>query len=161
MNFRYSYANRFKMTKMMTFSTKQDLIAQIGQTDQLFLHNNTPELALQRGQLRLELLTLSQQHGEKIYFLQQAIGILEQARLYFHDMPQTLFIELSIVLTQSYIIYFQLTQQQPFLLIAQQIIKPLSHHQQLKIYQLLREIAQLQQQPAMEKYWQQKIEKWR
>lgn len=144
---------------MMKFSTKQDLVAQIGQTDQQFLYNNTPELALKRGQLRLELITLSQQHGEKIYFLQQAISILEQARLYFNEMSQTLFIDLSILLTRSYILYFKLTQQQPFLLIAQQIIKPLSHHQYLKIYQLLQEIAHLRKQPSMEKYWQQKMEK--
>lgn len=137
---------------------KQQLIADIGTTDQLFLQHNTAELALQRGRLRLQLVELSQHDKEKIYFLQQAIAILEQARLIFDDIELSIYLELSIVLAQTYLSYYHLTQQIHFAVIAQQIIKPLAHHQHLQIYQLLQHCAIAQQQSAMAQYWQQKID---
>ena len=39
--------------------TTQPIIQRIGETDQLYLQGNTPELALERASLRLELLILT------------------------------------------------------------------------------------------------------
>ena len=59
----------------------QQVIARIGETDQLFLSNNTPELALERADLRLQLVVLSHIRQEQLHFLQEAIVLLEQARI--------------------------------------------------------------------------------
>lgn len=61
--------------------TTQPIIQRIGETDQLYLQGNTPELALERASLRLELVMLSQVRQEQTYFLQEAIVLLEQAGL--------------------------------------------------------------------------------
>lgn len=134
------------------------MIAQIGETDQQFLQQNSPELALQRGQLRLQLVTLSKQKGEQIYFLQQTLAILEQARLEFDDIDLNLYLDLSICLARAYMVYFECTQDQKFAIITQQILKPLSHYQRIEIYQLLLESAKAQHHQAMQKYWQQKLQ---
>ena len=47
-----------------------NIISRIGETDQLYLTNNSPELALERGDLRLELATISHSKQEQIHFLQ-------------------------------------------------------------------------------------------
>lgn len=137
---------------------KQQLIADIGTTDQLFLQHNTAELALQRGRLRLQLVLLSKQAQERVYFLQQAIAILEQALLIFDEIELALYLELSIALAECYLTYYHFTQQQHFALIVQQILKPLAHHQHLTIYQFLQQSAEAQQQSAMAKHWHNKAE---
>ena len=48
----------------MSENTKQ-IIARIGETDQLYLQENTPELALERGDLRLQLVLLSNAKQEQ------------------------------------------------------------------------------------------------
>ena len=45
------------------------IIQRIGETDQLFLQGNSPELALERADLRLQLVGLSKNHQEQVYFL--------------------------------------------------------------------------------------------
>lgn len=138
--------------------TSSYLITQLGETDQQFLQQNSPELALQRGQLRLQLVALSKQKAEQIYFLQQALAILEQARLEFDDIDLNLYLDLSICLAKVYMMYFECTQDKKFAIITQQILKPLSHYQRIEIYQLLLESAQAQGHQAMQKYWQQKLQ---
>lgn len=133
-----------------------ELIAQLGETDQQFLQQNSPELALQRGTLRLALVNASQRAEEQRYFLQQAIVILEQARLEFAEMPMALYLALSMQLAKTYLAYFDLTQEQRYALIAEQILKPLAHHQQIELYKLLMQSAQAQQHPALASHWQKK-----
>lgn len=137
---------------------KPSLIQKLGETDQQFLIQNTPELALQRGQIRLALVEISQRQQEQLYFLKQAIVILEQARIEFDDIPLSTYLALSIQLAKTYMTYFDLTQQQHFALIAEQILKPLAHHQQQDIFQLLILAAQAQQHHAMAKHWQKKAQ---
>ena len=48
----------------MSNETKH-VIARIGETDQRYLSNNTPELALERAELRLQLVVLSHLRQEQ------------------------------------------------------------------------------------------------
>ncbi len=45
-------------------ASSQQIIQRIGETDQLYLQGNSPELALERADLRLQLVTLSQLRQE-------------------------------------------------------------------------------------------------
>lgn len=135
---------------------QRQLIQQLGETDQQFLQQNSPELALQRGQIRLKLIQISKQKAEQLYFLQQTLVILEQARLEFDEMPLSLYLDLSILLAQAYLVYFELSQQTRYALIAQQILKPLAHHQSIEIYQVLIQAAHAQQHNAMAQHWRKK-----
>ena len=54
----------------MSNETKQ-VIARIGETDQLYLNGNTPELALERAELRLQLVLLSHVRQEQFFFFKQ------------------------------------------------------------------------------------------
>ena len=55
------------------FENTKQIIERIGETDQLYLTNNTPELALERADLRLQLVVFSNSRQEQIHFLQEAI----------------------------------------------------------------------------------------
>ena len=67
------------------------IVARIGETDPLYLENNTPELALERAQLRFELVKFSQVRQEQIHFLQEGIVLLEQARIEYEEIPMSLY----------------------------------------------------------------------
>jgi len=86
--------------------TPKEIIARIGETDQLFLNGNTPELALERADLRLQLVTISQLRQEQVHFLQEAIVLLEQGRIEFEEMPLDLYINLSLHLVKAYMRIF-------------------------------------------------------
>lgn len=131
----------------------QHIINRLGETDQLYLQDNQPALALERGNLRLELVCLSNNKPEQIYFLQEAVAILEQARIEFEEMPLELYLELSIQLAKAYMLYFELEQQQHFALIAQQILKPLAHYAHGDIYFLLAYAAISKQELAFTRHW--------
>ena len=49
-------------------ASSQQIIQRIGETDQLYLQGNSPELALERADLRLQLVTLSQLRQEQVHF---------------------------------------------------------------------------------------------
>ncbi|PWF32506.1 hypothetical protein DBB30_32945, partial [Yersinia pestis] len=66
----------------MRLTTKQ-IIQRLGETDQLYLKGNTPELTLERADLRLQLVTLSELRQEQRHFLQEAVVLLEQGRVEF------------------------------------------------------------------------------
>ena len=117
----------------MSNETKH-VIARIGETDQRYLSNNTPELALERAELRLQLVVLSHLRQEQLYFLQETIVLLEQARLEYDEIPLQLYLDLSLTLAKAYMIYFELSKEQRFALITQQILKPLAHHEHADIY---------------------------
>lgn len=117
----------------MSNQTKQ-VIARIGETDQLFIESNSPELALERADLRLQLVVLSHLRQEQLHFLQEAIVLLEQARVEYEEMPLSLYLNLSLCLAKAYMIYFELTKEQRFALITQQILKPLAYTEHLEIY---------------------------
>ena len=64
----------------MRENTKQ-IIQRIGETDQLYLQGNTPKLALERAELRMQLVLLSNSRQEQIHFLQEAVFYLNRAVL--------------------------------------------------------------------------------
>lgn len=134
----------------------QHIINRLGETDQLYLQDNQPTLALERGNLRLQLVSLSRNKAEQIYFLQEAVAILEQARIEFEEMPLELYLKLSIQLAKAYMLYFELEQQQHFALITQQILKPLAHYAHGDVYFLLAYAAISKQELAFTRHWLQK-----
>ncbi len=136
----------------MSNETKQ-VIARIGETDQLFLENNSPELALERADLRLQLVVLSHVRQEQLHFLQEAIILLEQARIEYDEMPLSLYLNLSLCLAKAYMIYFELTKEQRFALITQQILKPLAYTEHLEIYFFLAYASAAKQEPALTRHW--------
>lgn len=131
----------------------QHIIARLGETDQLYLNENTPELALERADLRLQLVTISHLHQEQLHFLQEAIVLLEQARIEFEEMPLPLYLNLSLHLAKAYMLYFELTKEQRFALITQQILKPLAHHKHLDIYFFLAYASAVKQEYALTQHW--------
>lgn len=134
-------------------SIRQQLIADIGASDQQFLIENRPELALKRAKYRLELIHYSNRIPEKIYFLQEAIVILEQARLLFEEIPLDLYLDLSIALAEAYLCYFKIEQKNHFATIIQQVLKPLSHHPRAELYFLLAYASAIKNEPALTQYW--------
>lgn len=131
----------------------KSLICRLGETDQLFLLGNSPELAWQRANLRLQLVNLSQLRQEQFYFLHEAIVILETARLEFTESTLSNYLALSKLLAQAYLQYFQLTSEKRFAVIMQQILKPLAHHHDAELYYMLAYAAAAQQQPSMTRHW--------
>ena len=136
----------------MSNETKQ-VIARIGETDQLYLNGNTPELALERAELRLQLVLLSHVRQEQLHFLQEAIVLLEQARIEYEEMPLSLYLNLSLCLAKAYMIYFELTKEQRFALITQQILKPLAYTENLEIYLFLAYASAAKQEQALTRHW--------
>lgn len=142
----------------MTNNTRS-LIARIGETDQLFLQGNTPELALERGDLRLQLVTISQVRQEQVHFLQEAIVLLEQGRAEFEEMPMDLYLNLSLHLAKAYMMYFELTQEKRYAIITQQILKPLTVHDSADIYFFLAYASASKQEAALTRHWLSKYAK--
>lgn len=129
------------------------IIARIGETDQLFLVEHTPELALERGQLRMELVQRSHHRQEQLHFLQEAVVILEQARVEYAEMPLRVYLALSIQLAQAYMLFFELNREAHFALITQQILKPLAHYEHGDIYLLLGYASSVKNEQALTRHW--------
>ena len=136
----------------MLKNTKQ-VIARIGETDQLYLENNTPELALERANLRLELVTYSNSRQEQLHFLQEAIVLLETARVEYDEMPMRIYLDLSLHLAKAYMVYFEITKEQRFALITQQILKPLTQHENGDIYFFLAYASACKNELALTRHW--------
>ena len=92
------------------FENTKQVIERIGETDQLYLENNTPALALERADLRLQLVVFSNLRQEQIHFLQEAVVLLEQARIEHEEMPMSLYLNLSLHLAKAYMLYFEITK---------------------------------------------------
>lgn len=132
------------------------LISRLNQTDKDYETQSTPELAYERASIRLELANFSQKSQEKQLFINQAVVILEQALISFDEMALNTHIQLSLLLGESYLSLYHLTQKTPYLTIAEQIVKPLSHHNYQVIYEKLATIHQLQNKPKLSQHWQNK-----
>lgn len=131
----------------------QAIIQRLGETDQVFLQGNTPELALERADLRLQLVTISQIRQEQVHFLQEAIVLLEQARVEFSEMPTAVYIGLSLHLAKAYMLFFEITQESRYALITQQIMKPMCRANHGEIFFFLAYAAAVKQEPAMTRHW--------
>ena len=128
-------------------------ISRIGETDQLYLIENTPELALERSDLRLQLVTYSNSRSEQIHFLQEAVVLLEQARVEFEEIPMHLYLDLSLHLAKAYMLYFEITREVRFALITQQVLKPLTNTGHGDLFFFLAYASIRKQEPAMARHW--------
>ncbi len=135
------------------------IIQRLGETDQLFLQENTPVLALERADLRLQLVEISEHRQEKVHFLQEAIVLLEQARVEFEEMPLELYINLSLHLAKAYMMFFEITQEQRYAIITQQIMKPMAHFEHGDIYFFLAYASSIKNEPSMTRHWLTKYSK--
>lgn len=135
------------------------VIARIGETDQLYLENNTPELALERANLRFELVEISKIRQEKIHFLQEGIVLLEQARLEYEEIPMSLYLDLSVALAKAYMQYYDITKEKHLALIAQQILKPLASHNRGDILLSLAHSCAEKNELALTRHWLTKYSK--
>jgi hypothetical protein len=142
----------------MRMTTKQ-IIQRIGETDQLFLQGNTPELALERGDLRLQLVTLSRVKQEQRHFLQEAIVLLEHGRIEFEEMEMSLYLNLSLHLAKAYMLFFEITREKHYALITQQIMKALSYLEHADVWFFLAYASAAKQEPAMTRHWLTKYSK--
>ncbi len=131
----------------------QQIIARIGETDQLYLNNNTPELSLERSDLRLQLVVHSNLRQEQVHFLQEAIVILEQARIEYEEMPLDLYLQLSLHLAKAYMLYFELNRENRFAIITQQILKPLAHYEEGNIYFFLAYASAAKKELSLTRHW--------
>ena len=136
----------------MQLNTKQ-IIARLGETDQLYLNGNTPELALERADLRLQLVNFSKVRQEQVHFLQEAIVLLEQGRVEFEEMPLELYTNLSLLLAKAYMTYFELTKETRYALITQQILKPMTNYEHADIYFFLAYASASKDETAMTRHW--------
>lgn len=135
------------------FDNTKQIISRIGETDQLYLSSNTPELALERGDLRLQLVTQSNSKQEQIHFLQEAIVLFETARIEYEEMPMSLYVNLSLHLAKAYMIYFELTKEDRYALITKQILKPLTQHDNADIYFMLAYASVSKKDLALTRHW--------
>lgn len=135
------------------FENTQQIIARIGETDQMYVQENTPDLALERADLRLQLVVRSHLRQEQIHFLQEAIVLLETARVEFEEMPMRLYLNLSLHLAKAYMIYFEISHEKRYALITQQILKPLSQHENGDIYFFLAYASASKEEFAMTRHW--------
>ncbi len=135
------------------FEDTKQIISRIGETDQLYLSNNTPELALERADLRLQLVTRSNSRQEQIHFLQEAIVLLEQARIEYEEMPLALYLDLPLLLGKAYMTYFEITKESRFALITQQILKPLTSYEHADIYFSLAYASIAKGETALARHW--------
>ena len=131
----------------------QPIIQRIGETDQLYVQGNTPELALERADLRLHLVILSRVRQEQVHFMQEAIVLLEQGRIEFDEMPESLYIKLSLHLAKAYMLYYEITKEQRFALITQQILKPITNDKYSDIYFFLAYAATVKNEPSLARHW--------
>ncbi|MDV2439326.1 hypothetical protein QR665_07520 [Acinetobacter gerneri] len=135
------------------FEDTKQIISRIGETDQLYLTSNTPELALERADLRLQLVARSHARQEQIHFLQEAIVLLEQARLEYEEMPLSLYLDLSLHLAKAYMMYFEISKEHRFALICQQILKPLTSYDHADIFFFLAYASVSKDELALTRHW--------
>ena len=141
------------------FDNTKQIISRIGETDQLYLSGNTPELALERADLRLQLVAMSNSKQEQTYFLKEAIVLLETARFEYEEMPMSLYVNLSLCLAKAYMIYFELTKESRFALITQQILKPMTQHENAEIYLMLAYASVSKNERSLTRHWLNKFMK--
>ena len=142
------------MNTFENLNAKQ-LVARVGETDQEFLSAPTPELAITRAFLRLQLVNLSHQNNEKIYFLTEAAALLELALMEADDPLHGL--QLSAGLGEVYLTFYQLTHEQRYLTICKQILKPLSQLADSRILFALARTSAAENHPALTKHWLTKL----
>jgi hypothetical protein len=128
-----------------------DVIARVGETDQLFLTAPTPMLAIERAQLRLMLVSMSNNPSEQLYFLGEAAVILELADVEAED--QATHVLLAAQLAAVYLQFNQITPQQRYLTVVGQILRSHSNAEHPAIFLGLARLDAAQHKAALTKHW--------
>lgn len=128
-----------------------DIVARVGETDQLFLTEPTPMLAIERAQLRLMLVSLSHNQSEQLYFLGEAAVILELADVEAED--QATHVLLAAHLAAVYLKFHHLTPQQRYLTVVGQILRAHSNAEYSPIFLGLARMDAAQGKTALSKHW--------
>lgn len=136
---------------MKTTMTVSELIARVGETDQMFLTEPTPMLALERAQLRQMLVALSNNQSEQLYFLGEAAVILELADAEAED--QATHVLLAAQLATVYLQFHQITPQQRYLTVVGQILRTHSNAEYAPIFLGLALMDAAQSKTALTKHW--------
>lgn len=139
------------MTTVKKTMTVSEIIARVGETDQLFLTAPTPILAIERAQLRLMLVSLSNNQSEQLYFLGEAAVILELADAEAED--QATHVLLAAELAAVYLCFHHVTPQQRYLTVVGQILRPHSNAEYSPIFLGLARMDAAQGKTALTKHW--------
>lgn len=139
------------MSTVKTTMTVSEIIARVGETDQIFLTEPTPMLALERAQLRQMLVALSHNQSEQLYFLGEAAVILELAMTEVEE--QTTHVLLAAQLAAVYLQFHQVTPQQRYLTVVGQILRPHSNADYAPIFLGLARMDAAQEKAALTKHW--------
>ena len=68
-------------------------------------------------------------------------------------MPMSMYIDLSLQLAKAYMVYFELSQDNKFALITQQILKPLAHLNHGDVYFFLAYASIVKNELAFTRHW--------
>ncbi|MDE2420366.1 MAG: hypothetical protein KGO49_04180 [Gammaproteobacteria bacterium] len=136
---------------MKTTMTVSELISRVGETDQMFLTEPTPMLALERAQLRQMLVALSNNQSEQLYFLGEAAVILELADAEVED--QATHVLLAAQLATVYLQFNQITPQQRYLTVVGQILRAHSNSEYAPIFLGLARMDAAQEKASLTKHW--------
>lgn len=128
-----------------------EVIARVGETDQIFLTAPTPQLAIERAQLRLKLVSMSNNQSEQLYFLGEAAVILELAGTEVEDQATSVL--LAAQLAAVYLQFNQVTPQKRYLTVAGQILRPHSNSECPAIFLGLARMDAAQHKVALMKHW--------
>jgi hypothetical protein len=127
------------------------LIARVGETDQLFLTQPSPELAIERAHLRLAMVQISHSKTEQLHFLGEAAVILELAAVEVTE--QAIHERLSAQLAAVYLQFHHLSRESRYLVVAGQILRPHSSAAFPEVYLQLARIDAARRKPALTKHW--------
>ncbi len=139
------------MTTKHSTMTVSEIIARVGETDQIFLTEPSPMLALERAQLRQMLVSLSHNQSEQLYFLGEAAVILELADAEAEE--QATHVLLAAQLASVYLQFHQLTPQQRYLTVVGQILRAHSNADYAPIFLGLARMDAAQGKTALTKHW--------
>ncbi len=133
--------------------TPRQLISLMGDADMAAQKQDIPEqpLTQQRAELRQHLAQCSMQRNEQIYLLSEAVTLLEMLLMYVPTKSQH--DEVSAHLANVYMQLYSITKQSPYLLIAGQILKPLSALHNIDILNALVRFDSMQQHPSLVRHW--------
>jgi|GEM_PF-2786489 len=133
----------------------QALVARLGETDQQFLSDPTPQLAIERAEIRMALAHYSHRQGEQLHFLNEAAVILELAAVEVEDRPTHL--ALSIQLSLVYLQHFEVTQELRYLIVTGQILRTQTSLMHPMVFLGLARADAGQQKLALTRHW---LEQW-
>ncbi|XID74460.1 hypothetical protein ACF3NA_07950 [Alkanindiges sp. WGS2144] len=138
------------MTDLAQLNSAQ-IVERIGETDQQFLTEPTATLAKTRAQLRIKLVEFSHQKKEQLYFLTEAVVLLETALMQACNLQEHL--ELSAALGEAYLSFYQYTKEQRYMVISKQVLKALSHYDSPVILLALARLSAFEGHAALVRHW--------